>query len=337
MPAISVLMPVKNGQATLASSIESIRSQTFRDFELLLIDDHSEDDSTEIAYTFSQKDPRIKLLPAPGEGIAAALRHGFYRAESEFIARMDCDDISEPHRLQRQWDYLQAQPRIGVLATSVRHLAVDDSALGMHEFVEWNNSLLSPEQIYRARFIETPLIHPSVMFRREIGMRHGLWRSATLPEDYELWLRWLESGVRFAKLPECLLTWVDSPTRVSRVDRSYDAEAFYRAKSPYLARYLRRKLSNEKRVLILGAGREARKRVLHLAEQGVEIAAWVDVDPKKLGKVYLDAPVISTKQLAVSSDTMVLSYLAGRGQREQAVRFLHSLGYRSGKDYILCA
>lgn len=328
---------MKNAAETLGDAVRSILSQSFSDFELLLIDDHSNDSSRELAEEFQQKDKRVRLLLSPAHGIAAALRYGFSQSRAKFIARMDADDLSDPRRFASQVSFMEQNEDIGVLATRVEHQAGSENSKGMDEFVKWNNSLHTPSEIYRARFIESPLVHPTVMFRREVALRYGVWRSGEFPEDYELWLRWLESGVRIEKLETSLLSWRDSPLRLSRNSKSYDTDAFYQTKTPYLARYLARKLKGKKRLVVLGAGRETRRRVGYLLQRGVRIDAWVDVDPTKIGRVYSGAEVIPTSELATVSDTMVLSYLAARGQREQAVSLLNSLSYQECEDYILCA
>ncbi len=337
VPKISLLLPVRNGEQTLKAAVLSLLSQTEPDFELVIVDDNSTDSSVSLSASLAKEDSRVRVLRSPGVGIAAALRHGFYSTNGRYVARMDCDDISEPERLELQAQYLDATPGVGVVATCVKHCAGDTASEGMAEFVSWNNSLLSSQEIYQARFIESPLVHPSVMFRREVGSRFGLWLSGSIPEDYELWLRWMESGVRFAKLPQELLQWVDSPRRASRISESYSVESFYRVKSPYLARYIRRKNSLNRSLMILGAGREARKRVRYLMEHGIRIHSWIDVDPKKIGRYYEGSPVIALSELPRPQDAMVLYFVSSRGQRGRSEELLRSFSYRNGSDYISCA
>src|SRR2546425_6870649 len=102
------------------------------------------------------------------------------------------------------------------------------------------------------------------MFRRELLNKHGGYREGDFPEDYELWLRWLDAGVTMAKVPRVLLTWNDAPERLSRTDRRYDVEAFYRCKAFYLARWLKRHVDASRPLLVWGAGRPTRKRAEHL-------------------------------------------------------------------------
>src|SRR5207247_9233486 len=127
--------------------------------------------------------------------------------------------------------------------------------------VDWSNTLLSHQEISLARFVESPVVHPSVMFRRELIDRLGGYAEGQFPEDYELWLRWLEAGVRFEKLPEALLRWRDRDARLSRSDPRYDSEAFYRMKAIYLARWLAANNRHHPKIVVCGAGRLTRRRV----------------------------------------------------------------------------
>jgi hypothetical protein len=155
---------------------------------------------------------------------------------------------------------------------------------GMALFVDWTNRLLAADEIARERFVESPFVHPSVMFRRECVQRFGGYRDGDFPEDYELWLRWLGAGVRMEKLVESLLVWNDSPTRLSRCDRRYAKEAFYRLKARYLARWLAAHNPHHPAVILWGAGRITRKRAQHLVDQGIAVEAFIDIDPLKVGR-----------------------------------------------------
>ena len=86
--------------------------------------------------------------------------------------------------------------------------------------MDWQNQILSPKQHWVNRFKESPVAHPTVMFRRELIDEHGLYSVKPIPEDYELWLRWMENGIRFAKIAEKLFVWTDSSNRLSRVHQN---------------------------------------------------------------------------------------------------------------------
>ena len=116
MPLVSVIMPVYNGEKYLAEAIDSILVQTFTDFELLIVDDGSQDNSAEIIRSYEKRDSRIRFFQLERNvGSAAARNRGIASASGAYIALMDCDDVSLPKRLQKQVDFLQANPEIGAV------------------------------------------------------------------------------------------------------------------------------------------------------------------------------------------------------------------------------
>jgi len=119
-PAVAVLMPVRNAVATLDACLDSIQAQSFRDFELLVVDDASTDDSREMVEARSRSDPRIHLLGAPQRGLVACLNAGLARARAPLIARMDGDDLMDVERLAAQQEFLHGHPDVDVVACRVR-------------------------------------------------------------------------------------------------------------------------------------------------------------------------------------------------------------------------
>lgn len=335
-PTVSVVMPVRDAADTVAQAIASIRQQTFRDWEILVVDDGSTDDSHAIAEAASEADPRIRPLVSPGHGIVSALNHGLTQARGRFIARMDADDVSLPERLAAQVELLEARPDIGVAGCRVRFGGDANASRGYALHVEWSNSLLTPGEIALNRFIESPLAHPSVMFRRELAARHGGYRDGAFPEDYELWLRWLDAGVRFAKASAVLIVWNDPPARLSRTHPRYAMDAFYAVKAEYLTREIAR-TARGRAVWVWGAGRPTRVRAEMLCRHGIEIRGYIDIDPQKWGRVIGSRRVIAPEEIPPPREALVLGYVAKRGARELIRGYLTARGFREGMDFWMTA
>ena len=334
---ISVLMPVYNAAATLSGAVESILGQTAADFELLAVDDGSTDDTLSLLQAYAARDSRVRPVAMPHGGIVSALNHGLTLARGRYIARMDGDDWSHPERLARQWRLLEEQPSLGLASCMVGFGGCRDHCAGYAAYVDWINTLTTPDAIAANRFRESPLAHPSVMFRRELVHRLGGYREGPFPEDYDLWLRWLEAGVAMAKCPETLVVWNDPPSRLSRTHANYAVEAFYALKTEALARWLARHNPHHPDVYVIGAGQVSRKRARQLLAHGVRIAAWVDIDPKKIGQCYGGVPVIPRAALPPAGECLVLSYVASRDAHTQIAEFLESQGFVAGRDYLLAA
>ncbi len=231
---------------------------------------------------------------------------------------MDADDASHPERLAVQAEFLSRRPEIGVVGALVEFGGDRASAGGFALHVDWLNQLVSPESISLQRFVESPFAHPSVMFRRELLDRHGGYRDGDFPEDYELWLRWLDAGVQMAKAPRILLSWQDSANRLSRQDPRYRPDAFYRCKAVYLARWLRRHVSPGRPLFVWGAGRPTRKRADCLIPHGVRLRGYIDIDPRKIVRTISGLPVLAPSAIPPSEHCFILGYVANHGARDLA-------------------
>lgn len=342
MPAVSVILPVHNACGTLRAAVESLEADVLAlsgtaGTEVIAVDDGSTDGSGELLDTLAESFSWLRVLRIPHGGIVAALNAGITFARGDLIARMDADDVSLPGRLPSQRDYLAGHDDIGLVGGQVVFGGDRRHARGYALHVDWLNDLRTPEEISLARFVESPFAHPSVMFRRELVESHGGYRQGDFPEDYELWLRWMDAGVRMARMPVPVLQWNDPPQRLSRTDERYSVDAFYAVKARYLARWLSRNNPFHPAVHLWGAGRITRQRVRKLQAEGIRVAGWVDIDPAKIGQRIDGAPVLPPDQLPPPGACFVLPYVGSRDARAEIESWLDAHGYRKGKDYIAAA
>lgn len=233
IPEVSVILPFYNAENTLKAAAESILQQTFDDFELLLINNKSTDRSCEIAQHLSNTDSRIQLLNETNQSVACAMNCGLKNAKGKFLARMDADDIAQSQRLEKQVKFLEDNPEIGLIGSEVKYVPHNESTAGFQRFVDWANSFHTPEEIQLNRFVEIPLVNPTILFRRKFFEKYGGCLNGDFPEDYEMQLRYLEAGVKMSKIPEQLIEWHDYATRLTRTDKRYSIEAFFRIKARY--------------------------------------------------------------------------------------------------------
>lgn len=336
---LSVVMPVRNAAASLPAALASLFAQTLADFEIVAVDDGSDDGGATLAVldAFARRDRRLRVLPIPHRGIAAALTAGLAAASGRYIARMDADDICLPRRLQRQAAALDAHPEIGLISCLATFGGDAATARGYKAHLDWANACLTPQDIRLGIFRESPLPHPTVMFRAELPGLFGGYRQGDFPEDYELWLRWLEAGVVMAKLPEPLVVWNDPPGRLSRNDPRYAADAFHRIKAGYLARQLARINPHHPAVIVAGAGRITRRRAEHLLRYGVTITAWLDIDPRKTGKIVAGRPVLPLTEAPPPETCFIVPYVASRGATEHIAGVLEQRGFVLGRSYLPAA
>lgn len=188
------MLPVRNGAGTVDRAIRSVVGQTWIDWELVVVDDGSTDGTVGMVHGWSKMDPRVRLIAAPATGLVAALIRGVSESRGELVARMDSDDEMKPERLAQQVAYLATHETVELVSCGVEFGGDREAHAGYAAHVDWLNSVVTSVQIMCARFVESPLAHPSVMWRREVWAEHGGYRDGEFPEDYELWLRWLDAG-----------------------------------------------------------------------------------------------------------------------------------------------
>ncbi|TFH26322.1 MAG: glycosyltransferase family 2 protein [Bacteroidia bacterium] len=328
---VSVILPFYNAELTLERAIGSIDKQDLEDFECILVDNNSTDGSRRIAEQWVEKDSRFKLISEAQQGVMFASNRGAKEGRANYLARMDADDVALPERLRLQADFLDQNPDYGAVAGRVLHVGDTNTTEGFRRFVEWSNSLCSYEEIYFRRFIEAPIVNPTAMWRRSTMDQHGMYLAGDFPEDYEMWLRWLDQGVKMAKLKEIVLEWHDSEHRLTRLDPIYSDRSFYEVKSRYLAKWLAENNRFHPQVAVWGASRISRRRARIVEEHGIAISSYIDT---KKGR-QIERDVTYYEELPHAGDLFILTYIRQMDNREKIQTFLEERGYEEGIDYLL--
>ncbi|GMV37254.1 MAG: hypothetical protein AMXMBFR61_17620 [Fimbriimonadales bacterium] len=335
MPTVSVILPVRNGAATLSEAVESILAQRFTDIELLIVDDGSSDASREIANAFMKQDDRVAVLPNDGQGLVDALNTGLRHSWCPYVARMDADDLSLPDRLALQLDLLRSDPYLGVVGCKVERFGGHD-APGMDLYVRWLNSLIDPSEIRAKRYVESPIAHPTALGRREAFA--PLYRDMGWPEDYDLWLRVLRVGYEIAKVPEVLLRWRDEPTRLSRTDPRYSPERFRECKLEHMVPDLRLK---ERPIYLWGLGRSGKPWLRLLVDRGLAPTLAADLHPGRIGTEVHGVPVVHpeefVRRVRPGDEGIVLIAVAEPESVLEVQRLLRETGYVECRDYVYIA
>ncbi len=337
-PRVSVLMPVYNAACTLPETLQSIAGQSLTDFEVIAVDDGSDDDSRMILEAWGRGDRRIKPVRAGRVGLVEALNHGLSVCRGEWVARMDADDRMHPERLARQVELLVSRPDISVAGSLVEIFADGVVGEGMKVYEAWLNGLVEPGDIAREIFIESPIAHPSAMMRRSQFLELGGYRDKGWPEDYDLWLRCHAAGLRFAKVPEVLLYWREHPDRLTRTDSRYSVENFLRVKARFL---VDGPLDDRDGLIVWGAGQTGRRLSKHLVRMDRPVDAFVDISPRKIGGFLRGAPVIGPGELPGAwsrfTHPMLIAAVSSRGARKLIRQALSDMGLAEVDDYLCAA
>lgn len=211
-PKLSVVLPVYNCPDYVGEAIDSILNQTMTDFELIVIDDGSKDNSLEIIKQYP--DQRIRLFTQENQGLAKTLNRGISLARGRYIARQDQDDISLPDRFTKQVSFLDANPDCALVGTWAEI---------WKERSRTNRTLSHPINHSRIKFellFDSQFVHSSVMFRKEIVEKEGSYstdKDREPPEDFELWSRLARKYV-LSNIPEILLFYRELPGSISRAE-----------------------------------------------------------------------------------------------------------------------
>jgi glycosyltransferase involved in cell wall biosynthesis len=333
-PAVSVIMPCYNVSETIDEAIQSLLQQTFCKIEIIAIDDGSTDTTLHHLKAWSQQDQRLRIIERPHKGIIPALNAGWTDCRCPLVARMDGDDVAHPDRLAKQVTFLESNPDIAVASCLVEGYPPEAVGKGFQFYLDWLNSLTTPEAIAREIYIESPLVHPSVVIRKSWLEQVGGYQEHGWPEDYDLWLRLHLSGARFEKINEVLLYWREHPQRLTRTDSRYSVENFLRAKAHYLCQGL---IEERDSVIIWGAGQMGRRLSKHLLREGAPLIAFIDIDPKKIGRKRRGRKIFAVSELpelwSRSKNPILLVAVGSRGARVLIREQLKSLNLEEGFDW----
>ncbi|MFK5922520.1 MAG: glycosyltransferase [Verrucomicrobiota bacterium] len=340
-PLISILLPARNAEKTLPLAIESCLAQTLPDFELVLVDHRSTDKTFSLMKKYVKRDQRVRVARAPaGSTFVQALNFCTREAEGDLLVRMDADDFSYADRLQRQARYMQDHPEVGVCGALVRirlrqaDMSVADPLPGYADYEKWLNALVSPEQVAAERYIDSPIANPTAMIRREVMEKAGGYKEVEWAEDYDLWLRMLQSGVKIGKVERVLLDWYDGDTRVTRTSQRYSQDNFLKAKAFYLSR---EPVVEENGVSVAGAGRIGKKLARWLKEFGVKVHCFFEVNERQVGNKIGGILVKGEASMDEAKGTVLIAAVGVDGARGIIRDRAKAAGFVEGEDFFCVA
>ncbi len=332
-PAISVLLPAFDAGATLASALTSIARQSERNWECIVVDDGSRDDTHAIAERFAARDERVRVLATAHDGIVSALNAGLALCRAPLVARMDADDWMSRRRLELQRAALELNPELAAVGCQPRFFPRRGLRDGLIAYERWLRSIASPEDVAREAFIECPVAHPTLMIRASLLARLG-YRDAGWPEDYDLVLRLLADDQRLGMVPRRLLHWRDGSGRLSRTSARYSIPAFVACKAEFLARGF---LAAGDEYILWGYGDTGKALADALARHGKHPAAILELHPRRLGQKIRGVRVVSPLLLPALPRLPVIVSVAGHGPRSEIRASLTRMGFVESRDYVCAA
>ena len=253
---VSIIIPFKNTAHFLPECLDSIVNQTYIDWEVLAVNDHSTDTSLELLSSYSQRDKRIKVFQNNGNGIIPALQTAFAQSSGGFVTRMDSDDIMEPNRLEVMVNSLIKYGKEHVAVGKVKYFSNRGISNGYQRYEEWLNQLTSTgnnfEEIYKECVIPSPCW---MVYRSDFEQSKG-FEPKRYPEDYDLTFRFYEHGFKIIPCDQVLHLWRDYDTRTSRTHEHYAQNYFLDIKLHY---FLKLDYDKNRPLVVWGAGFKGKK------------------------------------------------------------------------------
>jgi glycosyltransferase involved in cell wall biosynthesis len=236
-PLVSVVLPCYEAERFLGAAVGSLVGQTYRELEILALDDGSSDRTPEILDEFAARDARVRVLRnETNEGVISTLNRGVAEARGEIVARMDADDVAAPSRIERQVEVLASRPEIDLVGTGV---TVIDGESG-RPLRPWPVRCREPAGARFAALFATPVMHMTIAARAEAMRAHpyGGTPDSLHTEDYEMFARMLDDGAGLCNIDEPLMTVRSDPGSVSARHEETQVENFVRCAARHLERTL---------------------------------------------------------------------------------------------------
>lgn len=332
-PLVSILIPAKNEAAFLNQCLVSIQNQTYDNWECIVIDDHSTDDTFELIQQFSKKDKRFKGFLNEGSGIIEALRTAYKKSSGEYISRMDADDIMLGNRVEVLLNNLLSNGTKTIAVGKVHYFSENELGDGFSEYERWLNMLTEKGENFKDIFKECVIPSPCWMVHREDFDKINAFQENRYPEDYDLAFRFYEAGYKVVPCDEVLHQWRDYSTRTSRTDSNYADSTFTEIKTHYFFKIHRKK---DKQLVVIGAGNRGKKLAMHLAELNVSFH-WVDHNPKKIGKHIYDILIHSFEHLETFEDKQFIVTVSNKEVKQKLYKVFSQSGLQEMKDFFFFA
>jgi glycosyltransferase involved in cell wall biosynthesis len=317
-------MPVRNGEETLDSAVSSILEGTHRDLELIAVDDGSTDRTWDKLRSLQRADERVRAFRQEHSGLVAALNHALSKARAPLVARMDADDVSHPDRLRAQLAHMEAHPEVDVCGCRVSLSPAPEPGTGMARYVEWQNTLITHDEMFRDRFIESILTHATAIFRRSALDRVSGWPDPPWAEDIELWFRLFAAGAVFSKVAESLYTWTIHKSSASWNDPRYGKPRIAMCKLHHLQKTF---LRGDREVELWGVGRSLERWLETFGKNGISIARARVVAPRSIAPEDLPEP----------ADTKVVAFYVSDRVRNELREAASKRGWREEIDIVFSA
>jgi len=308
-------MPVKDTAQYLPDCLESITSQTHKNWELIAVDDHSTDESFQIIERYALADKRIKPCTNSGTGIIEALKTGYALSKGHFITRMDSDDKMAPEKLSTMLRQLEDYGKGHIATGLVHYFSASPLGDGYKKYQNWLNNLSSTGTNFNDLYKECPIPSPCWMVFRSDFEKCKAFNSQIYPEDYDLCFRFYLNGLQCIPADAILHYWRDYSNRTSRTNAHYSDNRFLSIKLHY---FFNLHYNSDKTLVVWGAGKKGKQVAKHCAEKSIPFR-WITNNEKKVGKEIYGI-ILEQEQNFRLHDTQIIVTIANSEEKKEVNR-----------------
>lgn len=329
-PLVSILIPFKDTAVFLSECLDSILVQAYDHWEVIAIDDHSQDTSLALVKGFANQDPRIKVYQNSGTGIIEALRLAYSKSKGQLITRMDSDDRMAPNKLSVLVRALGTHGKGHLAVGQVRYFSERGISNGYERYEKWLNTLTKTGLNYTEIYKECVIPSPCWMAFRSDFDACGAFLPNRYPEDYDLTFRFYEKGLKCIPCSEVLHHWRDYDTRTSRTSEHYAQNYFLDIKLHY---FLKLDHDPGRPLVIWGAGNKGKTIAKSLLQTQVRFL-WLCDNPNKIGKSIYGEKLRHYSYLEQLKQPQSIVTVANENAQKAIRDYLHILGQIPMKDYF---
>ncbi len=280
-PLISIVMACRDTEPYIRKCLDSILNQTYRNWELLAVNDHSVDRTAEILNDYAQRDSRVKWFHSEGDKLIPALQTGIKQAKGLLINRMDSDDYMPKDKLESMWKVYQNYGKGYVVAGGTEHFVEEgEVGDGFLRYEQWLNNVARNNLHYQEIYRECVIPSHCWLIHRDDFLKVGAFDPLVYPEDYDLCFRFYREGLKVVGMDKVLHYWRDRGDRISRTWDCYQDNRYLELKIRYFQELDR---DPERPLVLWGAGRNGKDMAKILLYSDMKFH-WVCDNPRKVGK-----------------------------------------------------
>jgi len=321
---VSIIIPAKNAGKFLPTTLSSILRQSIDDWELIVVNDNSEDDTSEILYKYAKKDNRILVLNNKGNGIIDALNTGYEASSGTYITRMDADDIMPTEKLEKLREALKNKEH-SVSTGYVSYFSLHGMSSGYLNYEKWLNSLCDQNNHFKEIYKECVIPSPCWMMSRSTFESIGAFRDLNYPEDYDLVFRMYKNKITVVPICEVLHEWRDHPDRASRTDDNYKDNRFLELKLKY---FVEIECPKFRLINLIGAGKKGKKIAEHLTSEKVNFH-WYTNNENKIGRNIYGNILKDYSHWTKEENTVTVITVANPVEQAEIKERIQSLGMKN--------